>query len=148
MSEGNFCRLRSFSWLFRLIRNSYGLIGLVEGSRKWSGRSFIKDSRRRFVVFMLKFSRNPVFLNNNCSNIWVIKSEKQNLYKNRWQVSTKLRISQTHRLVKQNFFSLSRALEISFEELFYRKKQLGAERVLGATYKWSQPSGFHVLQSK
>lgn len=84
MSEGNFCRLRSFTWLFRLIRNSYGLIGLVEGSRKWSGRSFIKDSRRRFVVFMLKFSRNPVFLNNNCSNIWVIKSEKQNLYKNRW----------------------------------------------------------------
>lgn len=84
MSEGNFGRLGSFTWLFRLIRNSHGLMGLVEGSRKWSGRSFIKDSRRRFVVFMLKFSRNPVFLNNNCSNIWVIKSEKQNLYKNRW----------------------------------------------------------------
>ena len=84
MSEGNFGRLGSFTWLFRLIRNSHGLMGLVEGSRKWSDRFFIKDSRRRFAVFMLKFSGNPVFLNNNRSDILVIKSEKQNLYKNRW----------------------------------------------------------------
>ena len=61
MSEGNVGRLSRFTWLFRLIRNSHGLMGLVEGWRKWSGRSFIKDSRRRFVVVMLKFSGNPFF---------------------------------------------------------------------------------------
>ena len=61
MSEGNFGRFGSFTWLFRLIRNSHGLMGLVEGSRKWSGRTFIKDFGRRFVVFMRKFSGNPFF---------------------------------------------------------------------------------------
>lgn len=30
------------------------------------------------------FQETLFFLNNNCSNISVIKSEKQNLYKNRW----------------------------------------------------------------